>query len=224
MRFRGLLLLALLTIGLIVFGFEGIKNGLLFREPKVLTYDEFVKSHPGAGWFEIKDCLLDLTQSVYKEGSGSKAEVAYIPVESVTDAPEETDEKTAKPASAPAKDTQTHLIFETRDPGVLNTVEELKNVDKTMTEKQAQEYVLKNLNKLFITHSIQGMLEAGLTADTETRDQISKLQTGLASDYGILNDGARPNLGSGLFMLGLGTLLAICQVLYWARRLLFRRR
>lgn len=58
--------MAILAIGLIVFGVEGIHEAQAFKNPQVINYSQFVKTNPPEGWFVVKGCSIDVTDAMYE--------------------------------------------------------------------------------------------------------------------------------------------------------------
>ncbi len=196
------------TIGLLIFGFVGIMEGLRFRSPHTVTYEQFLKEKPQEGWFRIKDAHLNVIESAYAENQTSHTiNKAFVPVTSIE-------------AMLADKGEKTYLLMETTDSGILDTVRGTRGITD---EKSAIKFVADNPQRAYQTRDIEGMIQTGLHSDSDTRKELSKLDDSLAPDYVILEQDKHPSLAEGFGMFLGGAVLAVAQVLYYGQKFLRRR-
>lgn len=220
------ILLAVGTIALFIFGVNGIYNGVKYREPVTLTYAQFLQQKPTAGWYHITGALMNVVEEVhiYDKNKHSDGDLAvegltraYIPV---------CDAKTFDAAAFLEKKNSpsTFLLLHSNDPEIANTIKDMAaQVGGNPTPEQAETYLNKNKNKLFLKKDIDGMVKSGLGSETsEVKRLLDSNIQNLESDYVILDEGAKPSLGAGVGMLLLGLVLAAAQVLFYARQRMSR--
>ena len=183
----------ILAIGLIVWGGQGLYEAIAHGKQKVVTYDQFVKAHPKEGWYKITGCVLSLPGSAYVEKYGRVSEV-YVPVyDARKDAPDEP---------------KVFLLLNSENEAFLDPLSEMNKMDdKLTTEAKANEYMEKNKERLFPKRDLEGMLQFGVSVSSKDRSKLASLNSDLAPDFVILQDGKRPSLLSAMGMLVGGVVL-----------------
>jgi hypothetical protein len=216
-------LLIIMAIGFIAVGCQGLYVALTNRTPTVMTYQEFLQKKPSSGWIEVSDARLNLLSAIHESNrfTGTIKQV-YIPV-SASAAGEEEEEG----------DDQIHLLLLTKDEAILQTlkdfeavageggglvgrlkrrIEEKKNpaagepAAKDAALEQALRFMLQNRDRVRIDRPIRGMIQFGLDSDSRDRRKIKALDSKIAPDFAVLEDGAQPQVGFSVFALlsGLG--------------------
>jgi hypothetical protein len=200
----------LLFVGMLAalgYGGQGIYQGAVNREQKVITYTDFVKQKPSGGWFKIKNCVYALPEAMVKTRKGRITEV-FLPVY---------DAAALNRGDQKAWDVPLPLILATDNHNIINSLEEIKSLE-TMNEAQADEYVSKNFSRLYVREDLEGMVRFGLESDSSTRSKLAGLSKSLDPNYAILQEGAKPNLLGSIGVFILGIVLAIVQLfMYFGR-------
>jgi hypothetical protein len=175
----------ILGIGLLLLGIQGIYEAIAHGKQRVVTYDQFVKSHPKEGWYKITNCVLSVPEAVWAEKRG-RIDEAYVPVYD--------GRKDAKEGE------KTFLLLKTEDDGVLEPLTGIQKMDENLSEAQVSAYMLKNKEQLFQHKDLEGMLQFGLNATGETRDKVAGLNKELAADFVILEQNKKPSLWGSVGM------------------------
>jgi hypothetical protein len=220
-------ILPIVVIALLVGGLQGLYVGLTNRTPTSMTYQEFLQKKPSSGWIEISDARLNLLSAIHESNRLTGAiKKVYIPVGS--------------PASSDgAGDDKIHLLLLSKDEAILKTVNDLKAATggggglagrlkrradasqkrDTGTETpsrndeagNALRFMLENRDKVFINRPVRGLLQFGLDSKSRDRRKIQALDSDIAPDFAVLEDGEQPQLATSALMLigglGLGVLL-----------------
>src|SRR5262245_15729342 len=116
------ILIAVGTIALIVYGGFGVYEGIRFRQPIEITYDQFLQQKPKEGWFRITGGIL------FVLGAGSihdeKKQVdlndvhrLYVPMYTKEDLKQE-------------QEPNIHLFVSTTSPDVLNAYKSIPDQSK----------------------------------------------------------------------------------------------
>jgi hypothetical protein len=221
--------LAMLAIGLIAMGTQGVYVGVTNWTPKVMTYQEFLRKKPTSGWIEISDARLNVLSAISESNrfTGTIKQV-YIPVESTA-------------AGEGRADGLIHILLSTKDEAILKTMRDLRaatgggggwfgelkrRVEKNTKDKakakaepetpaaeaglkSAMRFTAQNADKLVITRPARGLIQFGLDSDRRDRAKIQALDPEIAADFAVLEDGARPELAGSLFMVIAGLGLAV---------------
>ncbi|QEH38813.1 hypothetical protein OJF2_74230 [Aquisphaera giovannonii] len=172
----------LIAVVMVIGGGQGLYMGLVHRECRVLSYDEFVKEKPRHGWFQVNGCRLNLVEAMYRSKLIGGVKEAYIPVRGTS-----------------GEDSPTHLLVLTKDPEILGTINDLRKLDKG-DEAAALKALAANRDRLVSTRDVKGMLQYGIDVKSRVGDRLSRLDSSLAPDYVILEEGKAPELGFSLFI------------------------
>ena len=192
----------MLAAGLLWGGAQGTYEWASNRQPRVMTYAQFVKERPTGGWVKITGCSLDLGRAMWLENSLTKQkEKFFVPVsDAKTDA-----------LFGDKKPGQTVLLIETQDPQYKTMIEGVAAMDeKKVKDEEALMWVLKNQEKLFPKKDLSGTIKFGIhSLESSTREQLAGLGDALDPNFAVLEDGVQPKLGPSLAMLGGGLALTL---------------
>lgn len=199
--------LIVIAIALLVYGFQSVKDAAAFQKVKVMDCDAFVKNPPKDGWYQLKGCVLDVSDASVKTSQKHPDDIdeVYLPVYSVA----QFARKLAQPEGAPDTE-KVGLILATHDEGVVKTLRELNALPED--KKKVEEWLEKNHDRVFVNRDLEGMVRAGIHEDSESREKIAGLTKNAAPNFVVMQDGDKPNMGMGILMLiggvviGLGTL------------------
>ena len=212
------LVIAIGTIALFVFGGWEVYKGIKFGTQVSMTYDQFIQKHPTEGWFKITGARMSLLKAVHetKDEKNDKAKIkkVYVPIVN--------DEEIAQEDKAKIK----LLIMSEKEETVakVGSADTDSASDPSLKEgaKISDEKATKILEKYFPTAVIEGMVKSGLDSEeSERTKQLAAAIPNRAEDCIILEEGKRPSLGVGIFLVLLAAGLTVAQVLYY---LMYRRR
>src|SRR5205085_665091 len=106
----------------------------------------------------------------------------------------------------------TRLILQTRDPVLVENYRSFTDSSNSMTKEQADEYIRRHVEQLFVRKDIEGMVKSGLNSeDSDVTKELARLSTNLDPNYTILEEGKKPSMLMGLGLTALGALLAVGQ-------------
>ena len=193
--------LFLVMFGLVwvVMGGGELRDNMAAKAPTPLTWQEFVADKPESGWFKLSGAQLDLTGALWIENrlTGEMGNI-YVPARAAGELESENE------AEPPIE-----MLVKVDDPKIKATVEELKKLDKG-TDEAALNYVLSHADQLFIERPIVGTVAEGFDAvDSDDESTLRSAEETLSSDFVILQEGAKPDVGGRIFMLlgGIGVAL-----------------
>ena len=207
------------TLFLLVFGGNSLLQALRFRAPVVITAEEFEKQKPTAGWFHIKNCVLDGIDEVHfhpkdEADDFSKIKEVYIPVYSA---------KTYDKEKGGSKTINAMVL--TRDTKTLDSLREANGAlsgPKGADDTKALDYMVKNLGKLVQRRDVEGMVRSGLESiSADEKSQLAKNDSTPAPDFVTLEEGKQPSLLAGVGLLFAGLALLAAQFFYY---IVLRRR
>ena len=203
-------LLFISGLAMLIFGGVSTYEGLRYRHPVAITYQEFVRQKPHGGWFRISGGILDVQESGYRiedgqEGGGAavnNASELFIPLQD------------PKVAAGLSKDKTIHVMVQTSDPAIVATFKELHTVAQK-SEKEQDAYFDKNMSRVFVKRDFQGMVMSALNHGTKDLQATDKAyHDRLAPDYAFFKEGEEPSLFGGFveFIGGLLLLLILLVV------------
>jgi hypothetical protein len=222
--------LTLLAIGFIVMGAQGVYVGATNRAPHVMTCREFLESKPSSGWIEISDARLNLLSAISQSNrfTGTIKQV-YIPVDSTAVGEDRGDGQihlllstkdeailqTMKDLRAVTGDTG-GLLGELKRRVEARAKRENNGKEETKTPAPASDaelqnatrFLAQNADKVVIIRPVRGLIQFGLESDHGDRSKIRALDSKIASDFAVLEDGAQPEFAGSLVMLVVGLGLA----------------
>ena len=216
MKYLGLRLKIALFIGalaLIIFGGDKAYQGLRYREPVTISYADFVKEKPDAGWFRVKDCVFNVYRAVHfydKEKLGAANDISgiseiYVPAQGPKD------------AQFPGQHPNVSLMVISRDPEVLSTYRELGDIGSN--DGRAETYFLKNKNKIYVKRDVEGMVRAGFSSlGSEDKRLLQTNVSPIDENFVTLEEGKKPTFGVGVLMLLAGIALLVGQILFYIAR------
>lgn len=190
----------MVSLAMIIGGAQSVYTAAKNRKPVEVGIDSLIAKKPDAKWLRITDGVLDTTNSSYVSGiTGGDAKSIYVPL-----VPKDTD----------SEKSTIHVLVETQDKELLDFTNQSKNLERgTMSGKDAQEFILKNLSKLHVARNVEGLVKFGIDSGGKKERKIRGLYDNLASDAIILKEGEKPSMGFGVFMLlgglGLGGVLVL---------------
>ena len=195
--------LFLVLMGVVWAGMGGseLRDNMATRAPTPLAWAQFVAEKPSSGWFKVSGAQLDLTGALWIENrlTGEMGNV-YVPARAAGAALEFEPTEVEPP---------TEMLVKVDDPKIIATVQELKKLE-TGTDEAVMNYVLGHAEQLFIERPLVGTLAEGFdAADSGDESTLRSAEDTLASDFVILQEGAKPDVGGRIFMLlgGLGVTL-----------------
>ena len=221
MKYLGFRLKLALFIGalaLIIFGGDRTYQGLRYREPAQISYDDFVKQKPSAGWFHIKNCVFNVFRTMHfyskdhpeQANDVSSVTEVYVPLQSATT------------PQIPKNHPNVSVVVKTSDADILSTYSELAELDTRSNDANPDsgaEFFAKNERKIYVKRDVEGMVLSGLSSLGSEKTTILKHDmTPIDEDFVTLEEGKKPSPGAGLAMLTAGLVLLVGQVLFYIAR------
>ena len=188
-------LLPLVSVALIIGGGQSVYTGLKNLKPTEISIDSLIAKKPSTEWLHINGGVLDVMNSAYTSSFGvGDAKSIYIPlVQPRTDSTQGT----------------IHILVITEDPELLDFTNGLRELEKTNGDpKGAEEFLIKNLDKLKVGRPVKGLVKFGIEGNDKQTRKIRALYGNLADDAIILAEGDSPSTGRGIGMLAAGLVLA----------------
>ncbi len=204
MRFG--LMIAAAAIFLLVIGGQGIYEAVESGSQKTIAYETFLRMRPGIGWYKINGANWTIIDGIYRQEKESKKidSKIFIPLHDASLSPDQRDKE------------KVVIVLQTERPDIHATAEQLASASG---DDQILNVMKSNPGTAFYSGPIEGTVQFGMDADSETREQLAKLNdTNLDPNYVIIKDGARPNgwIGIGEFLGGL--VVGACAVFYFISR------
>jgi hypothetical protein len=181
-------LLPLVSIAMIFGGGQSLYTAIRNRKPVEISIDSLIEGKTEAKWLRITGGVLDTTNSAYPSAFGvGKATSMYVPL--------------MQPDRDSDEDPIQVLVL-TKDQGLLDFTNELRKFDEETTVKgAAEEFIAKNLDKLRVPKSVEGLVQYGIDSSSKRERKLHKIYGNLAEDAIILEEGEKPSMGLGVFML-----------------------
>jgi hypothetical protein len=194
-----LILFFIIIIGaLFWFGGQGLYTALTNRNPTVMSYDDYVKTKPTSSWLSLTNCTLDLSDASYKSIRGSKTPTElFIPIHGADESNE-----------------VIYVLVATKSPELLKTMAEIQALN---SEKDAITWMIKNRERAFPKRDVSGLVRFGIEMDDKDRRKLANLQSNLAKDFIILDDGKEPEMIKSLGLLGVGVAAIVGGVAFLRR-------
>ena len=194
------ILLFFVTITLIWSGAQSLYTNLTNSKSTTYTIEEYLEKRPDDKWLELTGCRLDLMDSAYQESRfGDDIKEVYIPVS----APKE---------SADSENAPVQILFTTKDPEIIAL---LKEAGSVQSDEDAMRFALGNLDKLYPTRDISGLVRFGIDMRDKEADELRKLNSNLVEDFIMIDDGKKPEW-TGAIALPIGLLLAY--FVFWPKK------
>ena len=211
--FRLKLILFIGAIALIVYGGDKTLQGLRYREPTTISYEDFASQKPSAGWFHVKNCVFNVFRTIHfyeKDHPGGATDLSgvtevYVPVQS------------AKDPQTPGVHPNTSVLVNTSDPAILDTYREMAEFNTNAQDAPA--YLQKNKSRIYVKRDVEGMVRSGLSSLSS--EQIGLLKSGISpldENFITLEEGKKPAPGAGVLMLTAGLALLAGQILFYIAR------
>lgn len=198
-------LLPVISVGLVIIGGQSVYTGLKNRKPTEVGIEALVAKKPSAEWLIIKDGVLDTMNSAYSSSFGvGDAHSVFVPL-----VPPKTD----------SSETKIHVLVMTKDPALVKFTNQAREFDKPgASETAAHEFILKNLDKMRVARTVQGLVKFGVEADDKETRKIRKLYNNLAADAIILEEGEEPSVFRGVVMFLVGLILGGVLLMSYTRK------
>ena len=192
-------LLPLVAIALIVGGGQGVYTGLKNRNLTELTIESIVATKPSNEWLKITGGTLDVMNSTYTSTFGKgAAKSIYVPL---------------VPAKVDSAKETIHVLIKTKDADLLQFTNDVRKLeDSKGSDAVATAFFLKNMDKMKITKTVQGLVKFGIESDDKEIRKIRELYDNLASDVIVVEEGATPSTATGFAMLAGGLVLGVVLV------------
>lgn len=208
----GILVLVFLAVCCVsvVQGFQGFVEAQKFHQPQEMSYEEFVKKRPHEGWFRISHARLLVPSGVFqmKVRKGEKSG----PVTSLC-APLASEED-------PTRDEKHFVFVETEDPEIVATADEIRQLDERNQASEADAYVDKNLEKVFLKRTVEGVVQTGFKQTSLANAEELRTDPDTAPDFVVLAEGTRPDSSLSLLAMAggtLGILIVLVPFGFWLR-------
>jgi hypothetical protein len=181
-------LLPLVSLAMIIGGGQSVYTAIRNRKPVEISIDALIKDKPDAKWLRITDGVLDTTNSAYPSAFGvGKATSMYVPL---------------MPADRDSDEDPIQVLVLTKDQELLDFTNELRKFEEETSVKGAAEaFIAKNLDKLRVAKSVEGLVQYGIDSNSKRERKLHKVYNNLAEDAIILEEGEKPSMGFGFFML-----------------------
>ncbi len=181
-------LLPMVSLAMVIGGGQSIFTAVSNRKPTEVAMEGILQKAPSAKWLRIKGGVLDVANAGYSSMFGvANAASLYIPL------------------VLPEEDSSEGIIrvlVLSKDPELVGFINDMREVDRNQAAPDAKkEFLLQNLSKLRVARNVEGVVQYGIEAGGKKERKIRQLYGNLASDVLILEEGARPDMGLGVFML-----------------------
>lgn len=185
---RGGCFAILITLALLIGGGQMLYTGLKNREPLTLSAKDYLAKKPNVEWVHITGAECDLS-SCATSGMLGNVEELYIPVRVPGDA-------RSKPVE---------VLLKTKNLALVNVMDALK---KAGNDPEAMRKAVAGKGELLAgPREVTGLVQFGIESDSRKREKLAKLNLNLAPDFVIIEDGAKPALGTGALLLAGGLLM-----------------
>lgn len=184
------MLLVILCLGgaFVVFGLHEIGEAREFQKPVPITVKELVRRKPSHGWFRITDGVLDVEDAVWEETLSSKTlKRVFAPVFGATG----------------PRNKSASIIVETKDPAVLERVEEKRSGLSTVPADTAEARVHYWMQRP-VEGRVPGFNRQSIIA---RRMGVAGLAWRLTPEYVYIAEGEAPSVAAGWGFIGLGLVL-----------------
>jgi hypothetical protein len=165
--------------------YVAVRDGSQFQ---ISCADYTTQRRPDASWLRLTDCEYDLDHYAvkYDKDSSSKIERVYLPLRPVG-----------------IKTGPTVIVVERRDDDMLRVIEWAERGGGHDPPQPAFSRIQAQLDR-----PTDGVVLDGIDLDSHVKDELAKLDLELASDFVIIDNGAKPSLLAGIIMLVIGVLVA----------------
>jgi hypothetical protein len=217
----------MLPFALIWGGYQGVHEATAFPKPRVLTYAQFEKERPKEGWFTITAggvSPMEASWMVRKpETSVTVTESGNKPADSQAEEPPPSQDELAGISELylpvrgaeepfPDDDRPVYLVLQTHSEHTIHSLQQMAKAAREKGESGYEQWVRKNVDRAWERRSFTGMLQVGINASSNTREELAK-GTRLDPNYVILKEGERPHMGFAATMLGAGVAMLLIPVL-----------
>lgn len=219
--------IVMLPFALIWGGYQGVHEATAFPKPRVLTYAQFEKERPKEGWFTITAGSVSPMEASWMvrkpETSVTVTESGNQPADRKADeAPPSQNELEGitelylpvRNAEEPFPDDDhaVYLVLQTQSEHTIHSLQQMAKAAREKGESGYEQWLRKNLDRAWERRSFTGMLQVGINASSNTREELAK-GTRLDPNFVILKEGERPHMGFAVTMLGAGVAMLLIPVL-----------
>lgn len=168
-----------------------------------ITIGELEKAKPEARWLRVTKGDMRVFEAAYAEGSFDKeTKEVLVPY---------------MEAGKSADTDPIHLMVKTKRPALIRLVSNSRDLEKKLPAGASESDKLKAEFDFLREHSdalsfgqpIEGLVDFGFDAKNKEAEKLRKLFPHLAPDFIVLNEGQKPSLGVGVFLLLAGFGLAV---------------
>lgn len=170
-------------------GGQGIYTAVTNREPLQVACDSYGEVKPTSEWLELTGCTLSLMEASYTEENKRVVEL-FIPARGENS----------------QEGSPIHVLVATKDPTLLSLANQLITIED---EQALMTFAMQNNQALGAQRDVRGLVRYGVDLDDDERDQLKNLDSTLAPDFVILDDGKQPGLGLPLGMFSGGAVLVV---------------
>lgn len=193
-------LLPLITLALIIGGGQSVYTSIKNRKITEIELSSLASSKPDAEWLRIKGGELDTLNAAYTStlGVGDANEI-YVPL--------------VAPGVDSSEGTIQVLVL-TKDPALLKFTNDSRKLEKeNVSEEKALQFMVESSKLLRVARDVEGVVQYGIEGGGKKERKIRALYQNLAKDLIILEEGSKPNMVVGIFMLIAGLVLGLLLVM-----------
>jgi hypothetical protein len=170
-------------------GGQGIYTAATNREPFQVACGSYGEVKPSSEWLELTGCSLSLMEASYTEVDGKVVEL-FIPARGENS----------------QEGSTVHVLVATKDATLLSLANQLISIQD---EQALMTFAMQNGQVMGTQRDVRGLVRYGVDLDDDEAAQLKNLDSTLAPDFIILDDGKEPALGLPLGMFGGGAVLVV---------------
>lgn len=225
---------AFICLGVGVVGLQmGIhkkRNAAQYHTPIVLSYDDFVRRHPKAGWFRITGCTLIAPDAVYSSGDPKHFEEHEDGTGTITEA-------FVPVRRSEMEDAPGHLVVLTKDVALRKVLHEMQGLGLSETistpedsgdssdsdavspedkatpaptdaasKQKLKQWIHTNADRIIVTRTVEGMIRSEEDMDSDQKKCVASLGPDvLVPGSPVLEEGVTPINDNGNVEIGFGT-------------------
>lgn len=184
---------------LVVVGGCGVATGFRLRSPVTLSCEAFYAKPPASEHVRLTDCRTRFFDASCRESAGAIQEV-FAPV-------------------VPLREGETvdiRLVLATRNADARALIAEMRANEKQGDKMAGLAFLSKNAARMVVSRDLQGMLRRKIDRNDPTLRALKEIESNLAEDFAILDEGRRPGLlipfvvvAAGLLLWALAALLLL---------------
>jgi hypothetical protein len=170
-------------------GGQGLYAVVKNRTPAEIPCGDYEDVMPSQEWLRLTGCSLDVLDSSYMENNGRIVEL-FIP---------------ARGRGGREGDV-IYVLVATKDETLLSVANRMMEIED---EAEAMRFYLENRGTLTATRDVEGLVRYGVDLDDDHREQLAGLDSTLAPNFVILDEGKKPRFGKSLGFLGGGLVILL---------------